>query len=845
MRMQATKAGFEPIPGYKLCKRLGAGGYGEVWLADAPGGLQKAVKLVFGSVNESHAASELKSLERIRSLNHPFLLSLERIEIVDNQVVIVTELAESSLLDRFEHFRRKGEPGIPRAMLLEFVRDTADALDFLSQKHFLQHLDIKPGNLLIVADRVKVGDFGLVKDLHDQNQSLIGGLTPTYSAPEIFDGRPDHRSDQYSLAIVYMEMLTGHLPFSGRTTGELARQHLNQAPELEALPPADRVVIARALSKNPLDRFANCRALVDQLQKNRGFVPNLVQSSNLADGDKSFRAGAEAAEDRGTGSTCEADANSTSSTVDVEHRFHRRLSLDGVQGTWQAPRCLFIGVGRIGCEALAELRTRVTENVDARLSTDDHGWLAIDTTEETLSRITDDAEPEHLPFQRTIQIPIYGPTTYRKLDPGRFSPLSRRWLYNIPKSHTTEGVRPLALLSLLHHYELVRSRINAEISRIVEGPSEEDRDKQPTRVYVLSSLHGGTGGGLLCDLGFLIRQAFRNCASSDYRLTAAATVAMTINSGQASLPAAAAMCCLSELSYYMSGEEEVSPLFQGETCELHNSPRPFDWVTLLDGGLYGKSADAEQAACRLADFVLADSQSMLGSLMSEQRIASDQAEQGWLRAACADRIKTASRIDGSSLAHWCLEQSLTQLLDYMLGPRESVCDEEQSCPSDTELPPTVSGDLPLTSQASQDFTRRLLKDLGVIDSQLQLSDMTNSDEGNSILRSWARRLSPSQQNMQMAEDVDTWKRSISTVLQMRVYNWRQIEQIQLNVIEGLLDFCDHRTQELVRLFEPFSEILGPSEQMPELAIDYLRQFTERCFHVLEVYKREGRALAQA
>ncbi len=203
----------------------------------------------YGTLDQERASSELRSLQRIRQVHHPFLLSLERIEVVNQQIVIVTELAECSLVERFQYYRGKGLPGIPRDVLIDFLRDAADALDFLSQKHELQHLDVKPGNLLIVADRIKVADFGLVKDLHEQNQSLVGGLTPTYAAPEIFDGRPDRRSDQYSLAIVYQELLTGQMPFTGRTTAELARQHLNQSPDLESLPPADRPIIARRLRR--------------------------------------------------------------------------------------------------------------------------------------------------------------------------------------------------------------------------------------------------------------------------------------------------------------------------------------------------------------------------------------------------------------------------------------------------------------------------------------------------------------------------------------------------------------------------------------------------------------------
>jgi serine/threonine protein kinase len=168
-------------------------------------------------------------------VNHPFILSLERIEVVERQLIIVTELAQCSLLHQYMEYREKGFSGIARDRLLSYLKDAAEGLDFLCQKHDLQHLDVKPGNLLLVSDRIKVADFGLVKDLQSNSQSLMGGLTPTYAAPEMFDGRPGRYSDQYSLAIVYQEMLTGSLPFRGRTTAQLANEHLHKAPALEHL----------------------------------------------------------------------------------------------------------------------------------------------------------------------------------------------------------------------------------------------------------------------------------------------------------------------------------------------------------------------------------------------------------------------------------------------------------------------------------------------------------------------------------------------------------------------------------------------------------------------------------
>src|SRR5207253_5766879 len=173
------------------------------------------------------------------------------LHVVAGARVIAMELADKSLHDTYVECQTAGLVGIPRDDLLRYVRDAAEALDHMNEKHNLQHLDVKPRNLFVVADRVKVADFGLVKQLERSSSSgLMGGVTPIYAAPETFQNKISKHSDQYSLAVVYVELLTGKRPFPGKNIRQLALQHMTEPPDLSMLPEADRPVVERALAKN-------------------------------------------------------------------------------------------------------------------------------------------------------------------------------------------------------------------------------------------------------------------------------------------------------------------------------------------------------------------------------------------------------------------------------------------------------------------------------------------------------------------------------------------------------------------------------------------------------------------
>jgi serine/threonine protein kinase len=273
--MTVHQPNTEPLPGYRLLEPLGKGGFGEVWKCEAPGGLVKAIKFVPGKSHRvgddaNGADQELRALQHIKSIRHPFLLSMDRVEVVDGDLLIVMELADSSLQDLLEDYQRKGVPGIPRDELLGYLGEAAEVLDLMNQEHDLQHLDIKPRNLFLVSRHVKVADFGLVNSVAGMSAAesgslQLGAITPIYAAPESFLDKISPSSDQYSLAVAYCEMLTGKLPFNGKNFRQLAMQHLQAVPDLGPLPESDRPAVARALCKEPADRFASCGAFVQAL----------------------------------------------------------------------------------------------------------------------------------------------------------------------------------------------------------------------------------------------------------------------------------------------------------------------------------------------------------------------------------------------------------------------------------------------------------------------------------------------------------------------------------------------------------------------------------------------------
>lgn len=315
--VQEYHTGDEPVPGYRLSKFLGRGGFGEVWQAVAPGRTEVALKII--TLDRKQGMKEFRSLRLVKRVRHPNLAPILAFWLKDadgnvmdddsaemlganvtdsqwqgksayfnvaraTQLVIAMGLGDKNLLTLLQEYQATGQQGIPDEELLDYMEGCARAIDFLnSPRHDLgsgpvaiQHCDIKPQNIMIVGDAVQLCDFGLARSLTDVRSTSVAGSI-AYGAPELFwENKPSEATDQYSLAVSYYELRTGQLPFGPEMAHiEVMQAHRDGTLDFSHIADAEREVLVRATSPSPAGRFPRTIDMVRALRR-------AVQSSSHA-----------------------------------------------------------------------------------------------------------------------------------------------------------------------------------------------------------------------------------------------------------------------------------------------------------------------------------------------------------------------------------------------------------------------------------------------------------------------------------------------------------------------------------------------------------------------------------
>jgi hypothetical protein len=282
LRRQVYQA--RSIGRYRLEKKLGMGGMGEVWAA-YHSGLRRSValKLLRGAEARPELVERFeREVAALGDLKHPNTVRVFDYGVSEDGIwYYAMELLEGE--DLAALLRR--EERLPPERAIKLVWQAARALGEAHDRGIV-HRDLKPENLFVTqvgnaGDFLKVLDFGIAK-MTDGKQLTQTGMvagTPAFMSPEAASGRPsDPRSDVYSLGVVLFDLVTGTLPFAGDRAVELMFAHMElPAPdprEREPTVPGDLCrVIGRCLEKRPADRFADGNALAAALERCAAFRP--------------------------------------------------------------------------------------------------------------------------------------------------------------------------------------------------------------------------------------------------------------------------------------------------------------------------------------------------------------------------------------------------------------------------------------------------------------------------------------------------------------------------------------------------------------------------------------------
>ena len=262
---------MERIGRYEIVSELGRGAMGVVYRARDPKiGREVAVKTIrLGNHADASEIGELRlrlfrEAQSAGRLSHPGIVTIFDVDEKDGLAFITMELVEGEQLSRSRAASLEIGPKI--AFLNELLGMAGSALDYAHSRGIV-HRDIKPANIMVTESGIKIMDFGVAHIASSQltrTGTMVG--TPNYMSPEQVRGDPvDGRSDQFSLAVIVYELLTGKKPFdTGNVTSTIYRL-VNEDPHAprtlapNVSPELERVLL-RAMSKDPAKRFSSCGA---------------------------------------------------------------------------------------------------------------------------------------------------------------------------------------------------------------------------------------------------------------------------------------------------------------------------------------------------------------------------------------------------------------------------------------------------------------------------------------------------------------------------------------------------------------------------------------------------------
>jgi serine/threonine-protein kinase len=264
---------MEKLGHYEILGELGRGGCGVVYRAFDPAiGRTVAIKTILtGGSGDASKERFRREARSAGSLSHPNIVTIHEFDDSGDVMFIAMEYIDGQTLAE-----RMSQPKLPIPFVLATVRSASDALDFAHASNIV-HRDVKPANFLITKQgHLKITDFGIAKvmdsDTNLTNTGMVIGTVQYMSPEQIASQEITGRSDQFSLAVITYEMLTGQRPFQGNSWASVIHSIMSTEPpplnqHREELGEAVTAVLRKALAKDPQARYTTCREFSDALER--------------------------------------------------------------------------------------------------------------------------------------------------------------------------------------------------------------------------------------------------------------------------------------------------------------------------------------------------------------------------------------------------------------------------------------------------------------------------------------------------------------------------------------------------------------------------------------------------
>ncbi len=262
------KSGDKIFKDYVFKGYLGKGAYGRVYLVENHLGIPSALKVLHSHTSQKDLENERRGVEAVMRIRSNRIVAIQDFgETTSGETGILMEYVKDSLGSVL-----KSGKALPEKDACRYFIEILKGLQVLEENGIV-HRDIKPANLFILEDIVKIGDFGFTRFTSGESSFMTAGLgSIEYSAPESFDDQFGFSVDLWSAAVVFYQMLTGKLAFTGESKRSIFKQIVTGKADLSLAPERYQGFFNRCFKKIPKERFADVEGVLDAFRKISGIA---------------------------------------------------------------------------------------------------------------------------------------------------------------------------------------------------------------------------------------------------------------------------------------------------------------------------------------------------------------------------------------------------------------------------------------------------------------------------------------------------------------------------------------------------------------------------------------------